>query len=108
MVIGRSKNSVFRFIKDNTSARVQNGKGKLRSNVGKEVLLKSLALPSYAMSLVKLSDNLCKVLIGIMAKFWWGNDQGQRRMHWIKWYDLSEIKGKGGFGFRVIQCFNVA
>lgn len=109
MVFGRSQNSVFRFIKDNMSARVQYWKGKLSSNVGKEVLLKSiaLALPSYAMSVVKSSDSIWKVLIGIMAKFWWGNDQGERRMHLIKWYDLSEIEGEGGFSFRGIQCFNV-
>ncbi|XP_027174276.1 uncharacterized protein LOC113773872 [Coffea eugenioides] len=72
LVVGRSKNSVFRFIKENMMARIQNWKGKLLSNAGKDVLLKSVALavPSYAMSVFKLSKSLCKELSGIMARFW--------------------------------------
>ena len=34
----------------------------------------------------------------MMAKFWWGNDQGVKKMHYKKWWDLTEIKGKGGLG----------
>lgn len=93
-VVGRFKNSVFRFIKDNMMKKIQNWKGKLLSNAGKEVLLKSvsLALPSYAMFVFKLSKGLCKELSGIMAKFWWGNDQGEKKIHWKKWTDLADRK----------------
>lgn len=87
LVIGRSKNSVFRFIKDRLTSKVQSWKGKLLNNAGKEVLLKleALALPSYAMSVFKLSTQLNKELSSIMAKFWWSNDQGEKKMHWKKW-----------------------
>ncbi|XP_071924731.1 uncharacterized protein [Coffea arabica] len=66
LVVGRSKNSVFRFIKENMMSRIQNWKGKLLSNTRKDVLLKSvaLALPSYAMSIFRLSKSLCKELRG--------------------------------------------
>nr|XP_027124015.1 uncharacterized protein LOC113740676 [Coffea arabica] len=88
LVVGKSKNSVFR----------------------KEVLLKSvaLALPSYAMSVFRLSKSLCKELSGMMARFWWGNDQGEKRMHWKKWTDLADRKENGELGFRDLLCFNEA
>ena len=101
MVIGRSKNSTFRFLKDKMTGKLQGWKGKMLSNVGKEVLLKSvaLALPSYTMSAFTLSNGLCKELSGTMAKFWWGNNQGKGKIHWKKWWDLTDTKGKGGLGF---------
>ncbi|XP_071923063.1 uncharacterized protein [Coffea arabica] len=110
MVIRRSKNSTFRFLKDKMTSKLQGWKGKMLSNAGKEVLLKSmaLALPSYTMSVFKLLDGLCKALSSMIAKFWWENDQGEKKMHWKKWWDLTEIKGKGRLGFRDIKCFNEA
>ncbi|XP_071916173.1 uncharacterized protein [Coffea arabica] len=110
LVVGRSKNSVFRFIKENLMTKIQSWKGKLLSNAGKEVLLKSVAtaLPSYAMSVFRLSKSLCKELSGLMARFWWGNDQGEKRMHWKKWTDLAERKVNDGLGFRDLLSFNEA
>ena len=110
LVVGRSKNSVFRFIRDNLMSRIQNWKGKLLSNAGKEVLLKSVAtaLLSYAMSVFRLSKSLCKELSGLMARFWWGNDQGEKRMHWKKWNDIADRKENGSLGFRDLLCFNEA
>ena len=29
-------------------------------------------------------------------------------MHWVKWGKLSEVKGKGGMGFRDLEAFNLA
>ena len=71
MVIGRSKNSTFRFLKEKMIGKLQGWKGKMLSNAGKEVLLKlvALALPSYTMSVFKLPDGLCKALSSMMARF---------------------------------------
>ncbi|XP_027150078.1 uncharacterized protein LOC113750280 [Coffea eugenioides] len=90
--------------------KLQSWKDKMLSFVGKEVLLKfvALALPSYAMSVFKLSAELCKELYGMMAKFWWGGDSREKKMHWKSWADISDVKGKGRLGFQDIQCFNTA
>ncbi|XP_071902615.1 uncharacterized protein [Coffea arabica] len=105
MVIGISKNSVLMFIKEKMCKKLQSWKGKMLSSTGKEVLLKSvaLALLSYAMSVFKLSAGLCKELCEMMAKFWWGSDSREKKMHWKSWGNISDVKGKGGLGFRDVK-----
>lgn len=43
-----------------------------------------------------------------MANFWWGSDEKERKIYWKNWKEMSQVKGKGGLGFRDIQCFNAA
>lgn len=110
LVIGRSKNSVFGYIRDKALGKLNGWKGRLLSQAGKEVLLKSvvLAMPSYAMSVFKLSKNLCNDISKGMANFWWGDSEGKKKIHWKKWDELTKVKGAGGLGFRDIQLFNTA
>ncbi|XP_027182092.1 uncharacterized protein LOC113780492 [Coffea eugenioides] len=110
MVIGRSKRQVFGYIKEKVVSRMRGWKEKVLSQTGKEIMLKSiiLALPTYAMSCCKLPKSLCMDLCRQMAKFRWGDSEEAKRIHWISWDKLSEVKGKGGLGFRDLQCFNKA
>ena len=80
------------------------------SNAGKEVLLKAItmALPTYAMSCFKLPGKLCKDISAMMARYWWGEDKGKKKMHWCSWSKLTKDKGRGGMGFRDLQNFNKA
>ena len=58
--MGRNKRSTFNDIKE-----------KMLSKVGKEVLIKAVALtiPTYTMSCFKLPDSLCDELIAMIRKF---------------------------------------
>lgn len=67
-----------------------------------------LAMPSYTMSVFKLSKNLCNDISKGMAKFRWGDCEGKKKMHWKKWDELTKVKGSGGLGFRDIHLFNTA
>ena len=110
MVIGRSKRQVFEFIRQKTVKKLGGWKEKLLSQAGKEILLKSviLALPSYVMSCCRLPRTLCKNVCSEMAKFWWGQKENERKLHWIKWERMTDIKAEGGLGFRDLQDFNLA
>lgn len=44
----------------------------------------------------------------MVANFWSGNEDKVNKIHWKKWEDISEVKGKRALGFRDIQCFNTA
>jgi hypothetical protein len=50
---------------------------------GKEVLLKAIvqAIPTFAMSVLKIPKQICKGITNAMSQFWWGDDANRRRMH---------------------------
>mgnify|MGYP004702503179 CR=1 FL=1 len=43
-----------------------------------------------------------------MAKFWWGQIKDEKKIHWIKWSRMTDLKAEGGLGFRDLQDFNLA
>ncbi|KAL3504139.1 hypothetical protein ACH5RR_033980 [Cinchona calisaya] len=71
LVIGRSKKQVFNFIKDRLEGRIKGWKRKLLSAIGKEVVLKSVAIafPTYGMFVFKLPKGLSKDICRVMGKF---------------------------------------
>nr|XP_027088580.1 uncharacterized protein LOC113709937 [Coffea arabica] len=83
MVITRSKQQVFGYIKDSISRRMNSWKNKLLSQGGKEVLLKAvfMAMPVYTMSCFKLPNKLCKEVTSIFANYCWGENDGRNKMH---------------------------
>ncbi|GAA0147885.1 hypothetical protein LIER_07479 [Lithospermum erythrorhizon] len=42
-----------------------------------------------------------------MAKFFWGNAEGDRGIHWKSWEELCKEKDDGGLGFRDLECSNL-
>lgn len=60
------------------------------------------ALPTYAMSLYLLPQQICTKLHRIMNIFWWG------KIKWKKWEHLCQRKSEGGIGFRDLHDFNLA
>ncbi|XP_027102929.2 uncharacterized mitochondrial protein AtMg00310-like [Coffea arabica] len=110
MTIGRTKNQVFGYLKSIITSKLQGWKHKLFSPGGKEVLIKSviMSMPTYVMSYFKLPKGLCKGISATIARFWWDGGKLGNKVHWVRWNKLSEVKGKGGLGFRDLEAFNVA
>ena len=74
------------------------------------MLIKAIcqAIPTFSMSYFKLSKKMCKKITDVVARFWWGGDEAKRKMHWIKWSDLTVPKSWGGMGFKDFALFNKA
>lgn len=110
MVIGRSKNAIFQYINERIRKKLNSWKERLLSPAGKEVLIKlvAMAMPAYAMNCCKLPKGLCREISSALAKFWWGESKNGKKIHWVSWEKLSEVKGRGGLGFRDMECFNDA
>lgn len=108
--LSHTRYKVFSYIKERLRGRTEGWSEFFINQAGKEVLLKSvaLALPSYAMSCIKLPVKLCNDLNAMMAKFWWGSKGGEKKIYWLSWDKLSEKKQYGGLGFRDLRCFNLA
>jgi hypothetical protein len=80
------------------------------SSGAKEKLIKSVAqaIPMYVMIMFKLPVTLCEELEQLIRYFWWGEEKGQRKMHWVAWEKLLQPKRQGGLGFRDLRKFNQA
>lgn len=62
---------------------------------GKEILIKAVAqsIPVYAMSVFEIPNGVCKKMADAIAKFWWGDDDQGRKMHWsLDGSDVSQIR----------------
>ncbi|CAK8541891.1 unnamed protein product [Lathyrus sativus] len=60
------------------------------------------------MSCYKTLETTCKEIKSLIAKFWWGSKNGERKLHWLSWDKLARAKGEGGMGFRGISEFNTS
>ncbi|XP_035542108.1 uncharacterized mitochondrial protein AtMg00310-like [Juglans regia] len=109
-MVGRSKSRAFAGIKHKVWLKLQGWKGNMFSQGGKEILLKAvaMAIPSYAMSCFKLPPRLCSNIESMMARYWWGQMQEERKIHWLSWKKMCNSKFVGGMGFKELEVFNMA
>ena len=89
---------------------MQGWKEKLLSQAGKEVIIKAVvqSIPTYLISVFKLLVGLRKDIEAMIQKFWWGQGETKKKIHWVKWSALCLSKSVGEMGFRDIQNFNNA
>lgn len=75
---GNSKVNTFRELHEKINKRVIGRKEKFISKAGREVLIKIVAqaIPTYLMGIFKLPKALCDSINSILAKYWWGTDEG--------------------------------
>jgi hypothetical protein len=101
-LIGRSRISSFKGIKDWIWQRINGWKEKFLSHAGKETFLKSViqAIPTYTMSVFRLPKTLCCEIDSMMGRFWWGHKDNDRKMSWMAWSGLGRKKLVGGLGYR--------
>ena len=73
-LVGGGKKASFNYIKERVWRKLQGWEGKLLSQAGREVLIKSViqAIPTYAMGCFKLPLGLCDDIEVMIKKFWWG------------------------------------
>ena len=109
-MVGRNKRASFDHLKQKIWKRLQGWEGKLLSQAGREVLIKSVieAIPTYTMSCFKLPITLCHEIESLVRKFWWDQRGERRKVHWVKWEDMCQHKDQGGMGFKDLTMFNEA
>ncbi|XP_058784773.1 uncharacterized protein LOC131659623 [Vicia villosa] len=110
VVFGRSKREVFNLVIERVWKKIKGWKERFLSTAGKEVLIKAVvqAIPSYIMSCYKLPETVCHEIEAMIAKFWWGSREGEKKVHWMNWEKMARAKEAGGMGFRGISAFNTS
>ncbi|XP_075521554.1 uncharacterized protein LOC142554762 [Primulina tabacum] len=106
----RSKKLQFRYLIETIVKRLRGWGNKTFSAGGKETLIKSVlqSIPTYAMSCFHIPKAINEAIERECANFWWGMEEGRRRMHWKNWHTLCVPKCMGGMGFRNLEAFNRA
>ncbi|KAL9675115.1 hypothetical protein QQ045_003316 [Rhodiola kirilowii] len=110
VAFSHNKTEIFKFIVERIWQKVQGWKEHTLSMAGKEILIKSVlqAVPLYAMMCFKLSESLCKRIVGIIGRYWWSKKGEGRSIHWGSYILLCKAKDMGGLGFRDFSNFNDA
>ena len=90
--------------------KLQGWEAQLLSQAEREVLLKTViqAIPTYTIGCFKLPVGLCNEIETLIKKFWWGQRVDRRKIHWVKWEEMTKSKTIGGMGFRDLVMFNDA
>lgn len=52
--------------------------------------------------------SICERMRKAISNFWWGVEDGKKKLHWRSWKWLSSPKYLGGMGFRDFAMFNQA
>lgn len=109
-MVGRGKKKAFNHIKDQVGRKIVGWKGKLLSNVGREILIKVVAqaTPTYTMNYFKLPNSLCSKINSMVGGFWWGNKDKERKIPWVSWKNLCKPKVDRCMGFWDLKAFNLA
>lgn len=101
LIFGRSKKEVFSLVLERVWKKIKGWKEQFLSRAEKEVLIKAVAqaIPTYVMSCYKIPEAICNKIEAMLAKFWWGSRNRERKVHWMSWEKMSRSKGSGGLGF---------
>ncbi|VVA28775.1 PREDICTED: reverse mRNAase [Prunus dulcis] len=95
-------------VRDRINQKIAGWKLNLLSQVGREVLIKSVAtaVPAYPVSCFLRPTTLCNTINSNLGRFWWGHDGDHGKIHWHSWKKLCTPKAVGGMGFRDLHAFN--
>ncbi|KAL0406466.1 UNVERIFIED_CONTAM: putative mitochondrial protein [Sesamum latifolium] len=93
---GRSRQVLFKNIRERFWDRIGRWNAKLLSQAGKGVLIKAVlqSLSTYAMSCFMLPVTLLRSLESTMADFWWHN-RGEKWVYWIAWRKMCRPLREG-------------
>jgi hypothetical protein len=74
-MIGRSKKSTFKFIKDRLWKKISSWSSRHLSQAGREIMIKSIlqSIPTYVMSIFLLPSTLIGDIENMLNSFWWGH-----------------------------------
>ena len=107
---GRMHKGQFETLQARMRKKLVDWSERYLSSRNKEILIKSVAraIPTYIMSVFKLPASVCDDLTQMMRQYWWGVENGKKKMAWLSWERMMLPRMMGGLGFRDMRAFNQA
>ncbi|KAL8521249.1 hypothetical protein ACS0TY_011693 [Phlomoides rotata] len=108
--IGRSRCAIFRTLVDRVANKVKDWKSNTISQAGKLALIKLVvqSIPTYLMSCFRIPNIVIEQVESTIARFFWGQKEEERRVHWLKWEVLCRDKADRDLGLRRLKDFNLS
>ncbi|CAL5376573.1 unnamed protein product [Camellia sinensis] len=99
----------WRPVIDKCKQRLASWKRRYLSLAGRLTLIKSVlaSLPIFYLSIFKMPEMVAKKIESIQSGFLWGGSDLRRKVHLVKWEDVSKNKNIGGLGVKRIRTMNV-
>ncbi|CAL5411877.1 unnamed protein product [Camellia sinensis] len=93
---------------DKVRAKLASWKRKLLSFGGRLTLIKSVlsSLPVYYLSIFKMPKSVITTIDRLWAAFLWGWTELRKKIHMVKWEEITSSKEQGGLGIRKLKDVN--
>ncbi|GMP55749.1 hypothetical protein CsSME_00020479 [Camellia sinensis var. sinensis] len=103
-----SRKATWKPVIDNFKARLSGWRRKMLSFVGRLTLIKSTlsSLPVYFLSLFKMPEGVARDIEKIEANFLWCGNATKRKVHLVKWVEVTRSTDQGRLGIRRIRDVN--
>lgn len=108
--MGKSKKSVFNYLKDRVWSKVEGWDKKLLSKASKDIMIKSVvhSIPFYCISCFIILKTLCEEIQRMLNNFWWSSNSREKKgIKWYRWEAMCLTKDKWGMGFKNLHGFNL-
>lgn len=98
----RSKRKTWKPVIEKVKARLAGWKRRMLSFAGRLALIKSVlsCLPVYYLSLFRMPEGVAKDFERIQAAFLWGGLDLRKKVHLVKWEEVTRSIANGGLGIR--------
>lgn len=107
---GRGSRRHYNYILDKVRAKLGHWQVKHLSQASRLVLIQSVLslMPMYVMQTTRLPLGLVDDIERLARRFFWGEDDNVRKVHWCSWEILTQPKAGGGLGIKKLREFNIA
>lgn len=103
------RRSTWSPVVDKIQKKLSSWKRKLMSVAGRLTLIKSALsnLLTYFLYFFKMPKGVVKTISKLQAKFLWRGSDSSRKVHLVKWREVTNSKNQGGLGVRDLGEVNV-
>lgn len=103
-----SRKATWRPVLDKVRTKLVGWKMRLLSFAGRFSLIKSVlfSLPMYYLSLYKMPQGVARELDKLQALFLWGGFELRKKVHLVKWKEVSKPVDQRGLGVRRVNEVN--
>ncbi|CAL5323657.1 unnamed protein product [Camellia sinensis] len=104
------RKSTWKPVLDTIKTRLTGWKRRLLSFAGRLTLIKSVLsnLPIYYLSLFRMPCGVVREIERLEASFLWGGNDLKRKVHLVKWTEVTKSLNQGGLEIRRIKDVNAS